>query len=67
MTTVYACSGSCHGVVTEETYKSGKTTCGSSSCEKFEQPFVKKVQCESCEQAAAKDQEAHVCENCSAE
>jgi len=66
MGVVYACSGSCHGVVTEEMQKSGKMTCGAESCEKHGQPLEKRTQCESCATDTAKDGNAHVCENCTA-
>jgi len=66
MAVVYICTGACHGAVTEETYNSGKTTCGTDSCNKFDQPFEKRIQCESCEASAAKDGKVHFCEKCTA-
>ena len=40
--TIYVCTGGCGGKVTEEEYKSGKTTCGDPNCPKHGQPFDKR-------------------------
>lgn len=39
----YICTGGCNGEVTDEEYKEGKTSCGTTSCSKFGQPFEKRV------------------------
>lgn len=62
MSKVYACSGSCHGVASQQQYDGGATTCGAETCEKFGQPLEPKTQCPDC---LAKGQNA-ACESCKA-
>ena len=65
MAKVFVCTGSCHGVATEEQFQNGATTCAAEACEKHGQPLVPRTQCESCASSAAKDGKRHACANCS--
>ncbi|TAL57390.1 MAG: hypothetical protein EPN86_02180 [Nanoarchaeota archaeon] len=64
MAKVYACPGTCGGIVSEEEYNSGKKTCGAESCTFFGKPLEPKDQCEDCEAKSVRDGKLHVCEDC---
>ncbi|MBS3119203.1 hypothetical protein J4475_00085 [Candidatus Woesearchaeota archaeon] len=44
----YVCTGSCHGVATEEQWRHGAKTCAAQGCERHGQPLVKRLFCEKC-------------------
>ena len=64
MANVYACSGSCKGVVTEKQHASGLNKCATKGCEKIGKPLGKTIQCASCSAKSTKDGSAHFCEAC---
>jgi len=55
----YVCEGNCHGKVTEDEHKSGKTKCGLKSCENYGQLLVRKEYCSGCNTVF--DEGDHVC------
>jgi hypothetical protein len=56
----YACTGSCHGMVTEEEFLAGKDTCAAASCDRHGQHLVRKAYCSSC-QVVFPEGEKHTC------
>lgn len=60
METHYICTGSCHGVATEEEHQKGATTCGDPNCEKHGQPLVKRLYCPKCK-VHFEEGEEHIC------
>ena len=45
---VFVCTGSCGGVVSENDFKKGKSTCGADHCERFGKPLVPRILCPEC-------------------
>ncbi|HLD80760.1 MAG TPA: hypothetical protein VJA40_02045 [archaeon] len=64
MAIVYACTGSCNGVVSREQFNAGTIACGSPWCEKHAQPFEKRTQCAECSAWTGKHLKAKTCGNC---
>lgn len=58
MTTLYRCTGSCHGV----SDKPG--VCQAESCELYHEPLEEVEQCAACANVAAKDGKLHTCDEC---
>jgi len=43
MKTIYVCTGSCKGRVSEQEFKEGKNVCGAKECERKGKPLVRKA------------------------
>jgi len=56
----YICTGSCHGVATEEQHSQGATVCQAEDCEKRGQPLQKRYQCPKCDEYFEKEED-HKC------
>ncbi|MBI4018628.1 MAG: hypothetical protein HY364_00055 [Candidatus Aenigmarchaeota archaeon] len=67
MATMYACGGSCKGVVTEKQYSSGLNTCATGGCEEKGRPLRRTEQCKSCAAQTEKDGQPKFCESCTME
>jgi len=61
---VYACPGTCHGIVTEEEFIAGAKTCNTESCDFHGKPLEPRDQCDDCAEKTASDGKPHVCEDC---
>ena len=56
----YVCSGSCGGIVAQDEYNSGKTTCADPTCEKHGKALEKRMFCPHCK-LVFEEKEEHTC------
>jgi len=59
----YVCTGSCHGMVTEQEYQSGKTNCAAEDCDKYGEALKKMMYCPGCD-VIYREEEGHSCCAC---
>ncbi len=64
MVKVYACPGTCGGIVNEEEHAAGKKSCAAQSCTFFGKPLEPKDQCDECAAKTAQDGKLRICEDC---